>query len=169
MITTLETGRQFPAVDLVSASGAETTLAAEIGGRIAVVHVMRSSSCPVCLAHAAALQRLLDSGSLGDAVAVLIAPGGAAEAEDAASRAGRRSPAALVFASESAHAELGLGTVAFLQQSATIVVDAVGTVRSIRASTLPTGSFSADEVRTAVADALRAGVITTRADVTPEV
>ena len=151
MITTLETGRQFPAVDLVSASGAETTLAAEIGGRIAVVHVMRSSSCPVCLAHAAALQRLLDSGSLGDAVAVLIAPGGAAEAEDAASRAGRRSP------------------VAFLQQSATIVVAAVGTVRSIRASTLPTGSVSADEVRTAVADALRAGVITTRADVTPEV
>lgn len=116
MITTLETGQQFPTLDLVSASGAETSLARETGGRVAVVHLMRSSSCPVCLAHAAALQRLLDSGSLGDAIAVLIAPGRAAEAEDAASRAARRSPAALVFASESAHAALGLETVALLQQ-----------------------------------------------------
>ncbi|MCP2635347.1 redoxin domain-containing protein [Microbacterium sp. HD4P20] len=155
MNTTLETGLAFPALDLVSASGAESSLAAQIGGRIAVVHVMRSSSCPVCLAHAAALQRLLDSGALGDTVAVLIAPGGVEEAKDAAARAARRSPSAEVFASESAHAVLGLGTVALLQQSATIVVDSAGVVRSVRASTLPMGSFSADEVRTAVADAAR--------------
>jgi hypothetical protein len=56
-----------------------------------------------------------------------------------------------VLASDTAHARLGLGTVALLQQSATIVLDPMGVVRSVRASTLPTGSFSAEEVTSAVA------------------
>ncbi|WP_228484596.1 redoxin family protein [Microbacterium cremeum] len=168
MNTTLETGRPLPVLDLVSATGAETSLAREIAGRIAVVHLMRTSSCPVCLAHAAALQRMSDDGSLGDALLVLIAPGGAAEASDAAARAARRSPSATVFASASAHAALGLGTVALLQQTATIVVDPAGAVRSVRASTLPTGSFSADEVRAAVAAASSGeGSVPLRTDGTP--
>jgi peroxiredoxin len=146
-----ETGTQLPPLDLVDEAGEPTSLAQEVGGRLAVVHLMRSSSCPVCLAHAAALQRMLDDGTLGDAVVLLIAPGGADEARDAAQRAARRAPSARVLASDTAHARLGLGTVALLQQSATIVLDPTGVVRSVRASTLPTGSFSAEEVRSAVA------------------
>ncbi|MGA7149150.1 MAG: redoxin family protein [Microbacterium sp.] len=156
MITTVEPGMSLPLIELVTASGAVTSLEREVTGRMAVVHVMRSSSCPICLAHAAILQRMVDEGTLGDAAIVLIAPGGVDEAQDASSRTMRRSPAVTAFASETAHAVLGLGTVALLQQSATIVLDAEGIVRSVRASTLPTGSFSAAEVRSAAAEILPA-------------
>lgn len=168
MISTLKTGQHVPALELVSASGAETSLEREITGRVAVVHLMRTSSCPVCLAHAAAIQRMSDSGSLADAVVVLIAPGGVGEAQDAAARAARRSPSAMVFASEDAHAALGPGKAALLQQSATIVLDTAGTVRAVRASTLPTRSFSAEEVRGAVADAVRDASVSVRGDLTRE-
>jgi peroxiredoxin len=151
MSDALAVDHPFPDIDVVDPHGSPRRLRDEIGGRVAVVHFMRSSSCPVCLAHAAAMQRMKDAGEVGDAVLILVAPGAAAEAADAARRAAGRAPSIRVRASVDGHERSGLTTTAFLQRSATVVVDPAGDIRDARIAALPTASFDADAVRAALA------------------
>jgi peroxiredoxin len=142
-------GSPLPSLTLVAADGERRQLDDVVAGRAAVVHFMRSATCPVCLAHAAQVQRMHDAGELGTAAFLLLAPGGAAEAATAAERAARRSPLAEVWATGD-HADAGLRKVALLQHSGTFVLDGRGVVRSARTSALPVSSFSADDVRAAL-------------------
>jgi peroxiredoxin len=145
-------GSTLPPLVLVAPDGQRRALGDVVAGRAAVVHFMRSANCPVCLAHAAQVQRMHDGGELGDAAFLLLAPGAAAEAATAAERAARRAPLAEVWATGD-HADAGLRKVALLQHSGTFVLDPHGVVRSARTSALPVSSFSADEVRAALAEA----------------
>ncbi|WP_277207728.1 hypothetical protein [Isoptericola croceus] len=145
-------GTTLPPLSLVGPDGRRRGLHEVIAGRAAVVHFMRSATCPACLAHAAQVQRMHDAGELGGAAFLLLAPGTAAEAATAAERAARRAPLAEVWATGD-HGDAGLRKVALLQHSGTFVLDARGVVRSARTSALPVSSFSADEVRTALSPA----------------
>ncbi|PFG41817.1 peroxiredoxin [Isoptericola jiangsuensis] len=154
MITDPQTpapGSTFPALELVAPDGAHRTLSDVLDGRPAVVHLMRSATCPVCLAHAAHVQRMHDAGELGGAAFLLLAPGDAAEAATAAQRAARRSPVAEVWATGDGHGAAGLDKVALLQHSGTFVLDGAGTVLAARTAALPPASFDAAEVRGALA------------------
>ncbi|WP_345373420.1 hypothetical protein [Frondihabitans cladoniiphilus] len=89
------------------------------------------------------------SGELGEARVLAVTPGGAREADTVQSRL--RSEALSVFASGDGHAAVGLGKFLTLQHSGTFVLDADGTILSARTATIPTGSFSKDEVKAALA------------------
>ncbi|GAA1977390.1 peroxiredoxin family protein [Isoptericola halotolerans] len=143
-------GTTLPPLGLVAPDGQRRTLADVLAGRPAVVHFMRSATCPVCLAHAATVQRMHDAGELHGAAFLLLAPGSSPEAATAAGRAARRAPLAEVWATGD-HSDVGLQKIALLQHSGTFVVDDGGAVRSARTSALPVSSFSADEVRAALA------------------
>ena len=140
-------GDPMPDLSLVDAEGRMSTFDAVRDGRPAIVHFMRSSTCPVCLAHAATIQRLLDAGQVRDSAFLLVPPGGA---EEAAVTVGRvraaRGTRAEVWASGTEHGSVGLGRFLGLQHSGTFVVDASGALLAVRTSVLPTASFSRDEL-----------------------
>jgi peroxiredoxin len=141
-------GAIMPDLHLVDPGGRRSTLHATRAAAPAVVYFMRSSTCPVCRGHARALARLADDGRLNGATVVIVAPGDAAEARVAADRIG---PATVsVWATGSGHADAGLGKFLALQHSGTFVLDRDGTVRYRRTSAIPTGSFDADEVVSAL-------------------
>ncbi|MCS0498781.1 hypothetical protein [Protaetiibacter mangrovi] len=142
-------GTAFPALDLVDADGHVAPLSELIGGRRAVVHFMRSPSCPVCLGHGAVLQRMRSAGEIPDVPIVFVAPGGADAAAEAQARLAGRG--IVVRASDDAHPALGLGRFLALQHSGTFVLDADGAVLSAVSAAIPTASFS----RAATIDALR--------------
>ncbi|WP_448810813.1 hypothetical protein [Agromyces bauzanensis] len=146
-------GSPMPDISLVDPSGAQSTLHKVRGASVAIVQFMRSSTCPVCLAHARTITRMLDSSEFGDARHLLIAPGAA----DAAALAARRlgdSPAS-VWGSGADHAAVGLGRFLTIQHSGTFVLDDDGTVLLARAATLPTASFSRSETLAALAARVR--------------
>lgn len=137
-------GTVFPDLELVDANGSRGRLADLVAGGAAVVHFMRSSTCPVCLGHAAVLERMRTSGEIPDVTIVFVAPGGAAEAGEAASRLrGRRIH---VRASGDAHASLGLGRFLALQHSGTVVLDPERAVLSAVSAAIPVASFSRAEI-----------------------
>lgn len=140
-------GAAVPDFPLVDARGRASTLAAARNGRRAIVYFMRSNTCPVCLAHAAAIQRMLDAGEVADAAFLLILPGEAHEAivTERRVRASGGSSAE-VWASGNGHGEVGLGRFLGLQHSGTLVVDERGVLLAIRVRALPTGNFSRNEV-----------------------
>ncbi len=141
--TSSAVGSVFPALRLVDSDGVATDgIPLAPGGTI--VHFMRSSTCPVCLGHAAVIDQLVRSGSLGDARVVFIAPGGAEEAAEASVR--MRGRAIAVYASGDAHRDAGLGRFLALQHSGTFVLDADGAVLSAVTATIPTASFSRAEL-----------------------
>ncbi|WP_022894094.1 redoxin domain-containing protein [Agromyces subbeticus] len=144
-------GSALPDIALVDARGLRSTLAVVRDGRRAIVYFMRSSTCPVCLAHAGAIERLFDAGEVADAAFVLILPGGARQAvvtERSVRRA--RGTRAEVWASGAGHDDIGLGRFLGLQHSGTFVVDEEGVLLAVRARALPTGNFSRNEVVTAL-------------------
>lgn len=145
-------GDTMPDIALIDARGRSATLAHVSDGRRAIVHFMRSSTCPVCLAHAAAVQRMFDAGEIADVAFVLVPPGGPDEAVVTERRVraagGMR---AEVWASGSDHGNVGLGRFLGLQHSGTFVVDERGVLLAVRTSVLPTGNFSRDEVVSALA------------------
>ena len=136
-------GTVFPDLELIDEDGGRSQLSELIDGRSAVVHFMRSSTCPVCLGHAAVLDKLRASGEIPDIEIVFIAPGGAAEAAEAAGRLrGRR---VQVRASGDAHTSLGLGRFLAVQHSGTVVLDPTRSVLSAVSAVIPTASFSRAE------------------------
>lgn len=139
----------MPDIDLVGADRRVSKLVDHIPAGGAVVFFMRASTCPACHAHAAGAVRMAKAGELGQAALIIITPGGAEEAAHVEKRL--KSSLATVVASGSAHLNAGLGVTLMLQHSATFVLDGSARVLSARTSTLPTGAFSAAEVRAALA------------------
>lgn len=140
-------GSALPDIALVDAHGRRSTFAAVRDGRRAIVYFMRSSTCPVCLAHAGAIQRLFDTGAVADAAFVLILPGDAERAVVTERRVRRANGThAEVWASGAGHDDVGLGRFLGLQHSGTFVVDEGGLLLAVRARVLPTGNFSRNEV-----------------------
>ena len=147
-------GEKMPDLTLVDAGGRPSSLAAAAGGRRAIVYFMRTSTCPVCLAHAAAIQRLFDAGEVADAAFVLVPPGGSDEAVVTQRRVrAARGTRAEVWASGSDHGNVGLGRFLGLQHSGTFVIDERGVLLAVRARALPIRNFSRDEVVSALAAA----------------
>jgi peroxiredoxin len=133
-------GSTLPDIPLTAPDGFSSTLGVVRAGRPALVLFMRSSTCPVCQAHARDIVRLADAGELRGAAFILIAPGDADEARVARDRLG--SHFAEVWASGDHHADIGLGRFLALQHSGSFVIDADGTILHGQSSTLPTGAFT---------------------------
>jgi peroxiredoxin len=144
------TGRPLPDALVVTPQGDDAKLRTVLEDRPAAVFFMRASTCQVCLKHARTLAAM--AGELADygTHAVVVVPGGRAEAESVANRIGA---GATVVASdpEAAHASAGLDRTLFLQHSGTFLVDDEGIVRYEKTAALPTGSFSAKDLRAALA------------------
>jgi peroxiredoxin len=151
-------GDRLADIELIAPDGTTSSLRTALGGTSAVVHFMRSSSCPVCLAHIAMMQRMKDAGELGDAVIVVVAPGAQPEAEDAAARVSRRAPGASTWSSPDGHAALGMARGALLQHSGTFVVDAASVVRAVTLSANPLQGFSPSATSAALAEIAQAPV-----------
>lgn len=144
-------GAQLPDIPLTAADGRTSTLHGARADRHALVLFMRSSTCPVCHAHAREIIRLADAGELRGAAFLLIAPGDSGEARTVEDRLG--STMAEVWSSGDHHSDIGLGTFLRLQHSGSFVVDTDGRVLYARTSVLPTGSFARDEALAALAAA----------------
>ncbi|KRC61334.1 hypothetical protein ASE14_10595 [Agromyces sp. Root81] len=144
-ITVPALGDTLPNIQLVDEAGTASRVMDDVGEHGAVVFFMRTSTCPVCHAHVRELQRMSDAGQLRGARAVVVTPGGAAEAAAVARRT-----TLSVFASGERHRDVGLGRFLTMQHSGTFVVDAAGRVLARRASALPTGSFSKREILSAL-------------------
>ncbi|CAN5147123.1 hypothetical protein BH09ACT5_BH09ACT5_03290 [soil metagenome] len=142
-------GSTMPDIGLIGTDGSARRLAGVTKDSRSVVFFMRSSSCAICLAHASALATMAENGELSGAKAVVITPGDAGDAEKVRARVPAK--AVSVWASGQEHAAVGLGTFLTIQHSGTFVLAADGAVLSARAATIPTGSFSKDEVRAALA------------------
>lgn len=137
------TGDTFPDLPVVDASGQSSRLAERARApEGAVVFFMRSSRCPVCLAHVRTLQKMSESGELRGARAIVVTPGGGAQVS-----AVKRSTALDVFGSGDRHRDVGLRQFLTLQHSGTFVLDSAGAVLASRASALPVSSFSKREIR----------------------
>jgi peroxiredoxin len=145
-----QVGAVLPDASVVSAQGHASGLRSTVGSRPAAVFFMRASTCAVCVKHARTLAGMADELAAHGTSAVVVVPGGQPEAQAVARKVGT---AVTVVASDpaAAHAAAGLDRTLFLQHSGTFLVDADGIVRYAKTATLPTGSFSADELRAAVA------------------
>lgn len=160
MPTLVRTGAPMPDLTLVDATGARTSLHGLRGEQSVVVYFMRTSTCPVCHQHVRALATLAAAGELGSARVVAVTPGGAAEAQAVARRVpGSGSPgtgtgagtsSVGVWASEDAHAAVGLGRSVGLQHSGTFLVSGAGQVAYARTSALPVQAFSRRELLAAL-------------------
>ena len=120
-------GEPLPDIPLTAADGGTSTLHGARAGRRALVLFMRSSTCPVCHAHAREIVRLADAGALRGAAFLLIAPGDSGEARTVEERLG--STVAETWSSGDHHDDIGLGTFLRLQHSGSFVLDADGRVR----------------------------------------
>jgi peroxiredoxin len=141
-------GTRIADIPLLDEAGTRSHLSDLIDGRSAVLFFMRAADCPVCLAHARTLGKMIASGDLDDARVIVIAPGDAGEARKA--RARIASLAIDVRASGAHHADVGLGKFLALQHSGTFVVGDDGVVLSAETSALPTNSFSKAKVLAAL-------------------
>ncbi len=144
-ITVPALGDTLPNIPLVDEAGTASRVMDDVGEHGAVVFFMRTSTCPVCHAHVRELQRMSDAGQLRGARAVVVTPGGAAEAAAVARRTtlsrvriGRASPRCrtrpVPHHAAQRHLRRRRGR--------------PGAAR--RASALPTGSFSKREILSAL-------------------
>lgn len=120
-----------------------------VAGRAAVVYFMRTSTCPVCHSHVAALVRAAEARRLPGAAVHVLVPGEPSDAADVRRRIPSRAVA--VWATGTGHAEAGLGRFLALQHSGVFLLDAAGGVRYRRSAALPTQSFDLGELLTALA------------------
>jgi peroxiredoxin len=156
MSTTIDVpvvGSIMPEIALVSPTNSATTLLTVTSTTKALVYFMRSSTCPVCNGHIAAMVRMVAAGELQGVALVIVTPGGAAEAAKVAAKV----PAGVgsVFATDTTAglAAVGLGSSLLIQHSGSFVLAADGTVLSSRTGTNPMTSFSRSEVLAALANA----------------
>jgi peroxiredoxin len=137
-------GTVMPDVLLISPDGDRTSLQAVRGSGSTVAYFLRASDCPICLKHARSLAELAESGSLGGASVLLIAPGGLDEARAVAARV--PSPAVTAWASGTGHAAAGLGVFLSIQHSGTFLIAADGTIKYRRTTALPPMSLNRKEL-----------------------
>jgi len=147
--TVPDIGAAMPDLSLVSPDGDRTSLQAVRGSGTTVVYFLRASDCPICLKHARSLAELAESGNLGGASVLLIAPGGLAEARAVATKV--PSPAVTAWASGTGHAAAGLGVFLSVQHSGTFLLAADGTIKYRRITALPPMSMNRKELLEAVA------------------
>lgn len=141
-------GTPMPDLTLQAPDGTGTRLRDVSGGRGAVVYFMRTSTCPVCHRHVAALVDAAEAGRLGDLAVHVLAPGDADDAAHVRRRA--PSPVVDVWATGTGHAEVGLGRFLALQHSGVFLLADDGTVRYRRSAAVPTQSFDLRELLVAV-------------------
>lgn len=143
------TGETMPIFPLIDPDGRQSTLADAQDGRRAVVLFMRASNCPICVAHGRTMLRMQAAGEFGDARTIFVTPGDAKDATEARRRLGDGTEG--VYASGDHHEDIGLGRFLAIQHSGTFVLDEHGRVLDAVTSTLPTGAFSPDRARKALA------------------
>jgi peroxiredoxin len=131
-------------------------------GRAVLLYFLRSSTCPVCNRHVRDLSA--HAAQLAGVRILLVVP------EDRATAAAWRDRRdvgfpVLVGRGDRPHQRVGLGRRIFgtMQQSGTVLLDAAGTVRYVRAATVPTGGYDRAGLLAAV-DALRTGDATGATD-----
>jgi peroxiredoxin len=142
-------GTAMPDLPLISPDGDRTRLHAVRGSGTTVAYFLRASDCPICLKHARSLAELAESGSLGEASVLLIAPGGLDEARAVAAKV--PSPAVTAWASGTGHAAAGLGVFLSIQHSGTFLIAADGTIKYRRTTALPPMSMNRKELLEAIA------------------
>ena len=147
--TVPDIGTVMPDLSLISPDGDRTSLHAVRGGAAAVAYFLRASDCPICQKHARSLAELAESGQLGGASVILIAPGGLDEARAVAAKV--PSPAVTAWASGTGHAAAGMGVFLSIQHSGTFLIAADGTVEYRRTSALPPMSMNRKELLEAIA------------------
>jgi len=147
--TVPDIGTVMPDLSLISPDGDRTSLHAVRGGAAAVAYFLRASDCPICQKHARSLAELAESGHLGGASVILIAPGGLDEARAVAAKV--PSPAVTAWASGTGHAAAGMGVFLSIQHSGTFLIAADGTVEYRRTSALPPMSMNRKELLEAIA------------------
>ncbi len=140
----LAVGDTMPDLALRGPDGTPASLRGVAAGRAVVVYFMRTSTCPVCHRHVAALVEAAEAGRLGDVAVLVLVPG---DADDAA-HVRRRVPSAFadVWATGTGHAEAGLGRFLTLQHSGVFLLAADGAVRYRRSAAVPTQSFDLREL-----------------------
>jgi peroxiredoxin len=152
MPTTAKTptvGDLMPDIALLRPTGETVGLREVTAGAAALVYFMRSATCPVCNAHIATILRLEQQGELAAARVVIVTPSTADDAASVARKLG--TDAAIVLAStEASRAAVGLSSFLAIQHSGSFVLDPSGRVLSARTATVPTASFSRDEVLAAL-------------------
>jgi peroxiredoxin len=147
--TVPDIGTVMPDLSLVSPDGDRTSLRAVRGSGTTIAYFLRASDCPICLKHARSLAELAESGHLGGASVVLIAPGGPDEARAVVAKV--PSPAVTAWASGTGHAAAGMGVFLSVQHSGTFLIAADGTVKYRRTSALPPMSMNRRELLEAIA------------------
>jgi len=148
-VTVPDIGTAMPDLDLVSPDGDRTNLQVVRGSGAAIAYFLRASTCPICLKHARSLAEMAESGNLGGASVILIAPGGVDEAREVAAKVS--SPAVTAWASGTGHAAAGMGVFLSVQHSGTFLIAADGTITYRRTSALPPMSMNRKELLEAIA------------------
>ena len=153
MSTTLETpsvGTIMPDIPFNDENGGVVTLRELTDGRPALVFFMRAATCPVCNAHVRVIAGMVAAGELAGVSVVIVTPG---DASDIATVAGKLQAgvATVVATGAQSRAAVGLTSFMTLRHSGTFVLDEGGRVLAQRTATIPTGSFSRDEVLAALA------------------
>lgn len=144
----LAPGDTLPTLHLVNPAGEQVRTPVD-STHHTLVYFMRTPTCPVCHSHLGHIER----AHLGDEPlperTVVVVPGSA----DDALAVEKRHPALTgrVYASTSAHEEMGLFVKAGLQQSGSFVVNPDGVVTWARTATVPLGSFNESEAIAALA------------------
>lgn len=133
----------FPALALITPTEQRTTWAQVRSPGSTVVYFMRTSTCPVCHHHVRQLGSARVDGAPLGARTVIVVPGGAAEAAAVEQR--HPTLAGRIFASDDAHARVGLFVKMGLQQSGNFVVDPHETVTYAKWAAIPLGTFAEHE------------------------
>jgi peroxiredoxin len=140
----IDTGIQFPELDLEDSSGRRVSLAQYSGSSGVLLYFMRTTTCPVCNRHVAELQAQAEAYGHRGVNIVIAVPEGAETAK--AWKASKEISLPVVSGrAGSPYEAIGLGKRVFgaIQQSGTILVDKEGVVRYSHGSTIPTGSYDA--------------------------
>jgi peroxiredoxin len=124
----------------------ESTLADHLGPAGAVVYFMRTSTCPACLRHVAALTGMYDDLVAAGWGVVVVVPEGPQEAADVHRR--RRTPLRIVAgrAEADAHHHAGLAARFGVQRSGVVVVDRDQRVVYAHAATVPVFALDTAEL-----------------------
>jgi peroxiredoxin len=142
-------GAVMPDLPLVSPEGDRASRHAIRRGTATVAYFLRSSDCPICLRHARTLAELAESGILGGASVLLIAPGDVDQARAVATKV--PSPAVTAWVSGNGHAAAGMGVFLTIQHSGTFLIAADGTITYRRTTALPPRSMNRAELLEAIA------------------
>ena len=144
----LAIGDPMPDIVLRRPDGSDARLRDVVVGSGSLVYFMRTSTCPVCHRHVAALVDAAEAGRFGDRAVHVLVPG---EPDDAAYVRSRvPSPAVTVWSTGTGHAQAGLGRFLTLQHSGVFLLADDGAVRYRRSAAVPTQSFDLRELLVAV-------------------